>query len=500
MWKKLKSGSDIRGIAVADTAYGEITLTDEVISQIASAFVLFISEKTNKAPSELKIAVGHDSRISAERIKAAVISSLCEAGVTVADCSLATTPAMFMTTVDLGCDASVEITASHHPYYRNGLKFFTTDGGLTGEDIEAVLTYCENGKKAVSDIKGNVETVDYMSQYAAKLREMIKTEVRADDYEHPLAGFKLVVDAGNGVGGFYAEKVLAPLGADVSGSQFLDPDGYFPNHIPNPEDKAAMDSICARTKAENADLGIIFDTDVDRAGAVDCQGKEINRNRLVALAAAIALEGNDGGTIVTDSITSDGLRVFIEETLGGSHYRYRRGYNNVIGKAKELNSQGVNCPLAIETSGHAALRDNYFLDDGAYLITRIIIKMAQLRQKGSSVDELISALKEPVETKEIRIKIVEDDFRACGEAIINELEGFAVQSGFTIAPDNREGIRISFNEDKVCGWCLLRLSVHDPILPFNIESDTEGGVEIILSYLKEFFTRCKGIELSFLSE
>ena len=215
--------------------------------------------------------------------------------------------------------------------------------------------------------------------------------------------------------------MLSVLGADTEGSRFLNPDGMFPNHVPNPEDATAMASICEAVKESKADLGVIFDTDVDRGGAVDSKGNEINRNRLVAVAAAIALEGNDGGTIVTDSITSSGLKEFIENTLGGKHYRYRRGYKNVIDKALELNAQDINCPLAIETSGHAAMRENYFLDDGAYLCTKIIIKMAQLRKEGKDLDELTSALKEPVESKEIRFKITEKDFRACGIKIIADL-------------------------------------------------------------------------------
>ena len=129
-----------------------------------------------------------------------------------------------------------------------------------------------------------------MQQYSAHLRQMIQKGVNAEDYEHPLKGFHIVVDAGNGAGGFYAKDVLEPLGADVSGSQFLDPDGRFPNHIPNPENADAMASVCKATVAAKADMGVIFDTDVDRGGAVDQSGEEINRNRLVAIASAIALE------------------------------------------------------------------------------------------------------------------------------------------------------------------------------------------------------------------
>ncbi len=138
-----------------------------------------------------------------------------------------------------------------------------------------------------------------------------------------------------------------------------------------------MRSICAAVKKNHADLGIIFDTDVDRAGCVGADGEEINRNRLIALAAYMVSGEKGGVTVVTDSVTSDGLHEYLENTLGDTHYRYRSGYKNVINKALELCRNGIDCPLAIETSGHAALRENYFLDDGAYLVTKIVIELAR---------------------------------------------------------------------------------------------------------------------------
>lgn len=495
-YKQFKSGTDIRGVASEGVEGQPVNLTDDVVAKMADGFVLWLSKKVSKAPAALTISIGRDSRISGPHIVAICSERFKRCGATVLDCSLASTPSMFMTTVDLGCDGALQITASHHPFNRNGLKFFTREGGLEGSDIEAILEYAQNGESPAESGYGEIRKVDYMTDYAKGLCEKIKSEVNAEDYDHPLKGFKIVVDAGNGAGGFYADKVLAVLGADTTGSRYLDPDGMFPNHIPNPEDATAMASICEAVKEANADLGVIFDTDVDRGGAVDNKGNEINRNRLVAVAAAIALEGNEGGTIVTDSITSSGLKEFIEDTLGGKHYRYRRGYKNVIDKALELNAQGINCPLAIETSGHAAMKENYFLDDGAYLCTKIIIKAAQLRKEGKELDELTAALKEPVESKEVRFKILESDFRACGEKIINDLTAYAMAQGdWNVANDNREGIRVSFDKDNGDGWFLLRLSVHDPIMPLNIESDSVGGVEIIYNKLNEFLKTTSGLEL-----
>ncbi len=489
----LKSGSDIRGTAADGVPGEEIQLTDEAIFDLTVGFCKWLKE--NNYTKNNKIAVGHDSRISAERIKNAVISALGEFDYDVFDCSYASTPAMFMTTVDLDCVASVQITASHHPFNKNGLKFFTENGGLNSSDIERITelasdNYDRNYKEA------NVVSIDYMSKYAERLRNMIKDCVKAENYEKPLEGYKIIVDAGNGVGGFYATDVLAPLGADINGSCYLEKDGMFPNHAPNPENKEAMAYVCKATTNANADLGIIFDTDVDRAGCVDEHGKEINRNRLVALAALIALEGNEGGTIVTDSVTSVGLTKFINETLGGVHYRFKRGYRNVINEQLRLQSEGVNCPLAIETSGHAAFRENYYLDDGAYLITKIIIKMAQMGKEGKKLDSLISSLSDPKEEKELRFKIKTENFKDYGNAVIAKLEQYAESENWRIADDSREGIRIYFDSAEENGWLLLRLSVHDPIMPLNIESDTEGGVKAIALKFKKFLDKCELLDIS----
>lgn len=484
-YKTLKSGTDIRGVA-SEGGGAPINLTDEVIERIAAGFLVWCEKHLNKLAAGMKIAVGHDSRISADRISAALCRVFTACGVSVSDCGLASTPSMFMATLELPCDCSVQITASHHPFYRNGLKFFTPNGGLDSPDISEILEYAEMGTTPAKAEGGSVTPVNYMVQYAENLREMIKKGVGAADYEHPLKGFKIVVDAGNGAGGFYATDVLQPLGADIASSQFLDPDGRFPNHIPNPENAEAMASVCAATVNAGADLGVIFDTDVDRGGAVDSRGEEINRNRLVAIASAIALEGNAGGTIVTDSITSDGLKTYIETTLGGKHHRFKRGYKNVINEAVRLNAEGINCPLAIETSGHAALRENYFLDDGAYLVTKIIIKAAQLRRNGQSLDSMIADLQEAVGEKELRFPITAADFRPVGEKLIADLEAYAHANNWAVAPDNREGIRISFPAGEGDGWFLLRMSVHDPILPLNLESNSEGGVKVLAQKLLTF--------------
>jgi len=487
---ELKSGSDIRGTAVGE----KNQLTDEVVRKLALAFSVLLSEKTGKETASLSIAIGHDVRISSERIKNAAVAAFTDRGVTVYDCGLSSTPAMFMTTLKLPIDGAVQITASHHPYDKNGLKYFTKEGGLSGKDIERIIKTAESLPETMVKAEGKIIKTDFMKDYAADLRKMIIAGLPGGG-DKPLSGLKIVVDAGNGVGGFYAYDVLEPLGADISGSQFLEPDGYFPNHTPNPENADAIKSVSEATVKAKADLGIIFDTDVDRAACVDESGEEINRNRLVALASAIALKDNEGGTIVTDSVTSDGLKKFIENKLKGKHHRFKRGYKNVIDEAIRLNNEGINAPLAIETSGHAAFRENYFLDDGAYLITKIIILMSSLKKEGKTLLSVISDLEEPAEAKEIRIGIKESDFKSYGEKVISDLIALAEKNAnWKLADDNYEGVRVSVNGGE--GWFLLRLSVHDPLLVLNLESAKKGCIPKYAEEIKTFFEQYPSLDLS----
>ena len=488
-WKGFKSGTDIRGYGCIHTD-DPLYLGDEVVSRMAKAFAVWLGKRTGK--TALTVSVGHDSRVSSERIDSAVTKSLLEMGVQVRSCGMASTPAMFMTTVTLPCDGAVQITASHHPMDKNGLKFFTPDGGLEGGDIAELLTLAEANAFTIADVPAKAETVDFMATYASMLRKQICDGIGKGD--KPLAGYRIAVDAGNGVGGFYARDVLAPLGADVSGSRFLEPDGTFPNHPANPEDKGAMAMAAEATVQSGADLGIIFDTDVDRAGCVDANGVEINRNRLVALASAIALETCPGGTIVTDSVTSDGLASFIA-AHGGKHLRFKRGYKNVIDKMIELNKAGEPCPLAMETSGHAAFRDNYNLDDGAYLMTQIVIRMAKTGKE--NLFSMLDGLAVPKEEAEVRFRILESDFRAFGEAFIRDWTAFAgAKTGYTAAADNYEGIRFSTGKAAGDGWILVRLSVHDPVIVINTESNTEGGTRQMLETLYAFSKDRDGLDIS----
>lgn len=507
-FKKLQNGSDIRGIAVEGVEGETVNLTEPAVEAIAAGFAKFIASKIPEGKEgPLRVSVGHDSRISADAMKAAVARGLASQGAEVVTYGLASTPAMFNSTVtvseELLCptDGAIMITASHLPFNRNGLKFFTSSGGANKSDITAILGYASDfyttmspetvtvNQKKASEV---TKSVDYMQQYASDLVAAVRRG--ANGVERPLEGFHIVVDAGNGAGGFFAGSVLEPLGANTEGSQFLDPDGMFPNHIPNPEDKKAMSMITQAVLDSKADLGIIFDTDVDRAAAVDSSGEELNRNRLIALMAALVLEEHPGTTVVTDSVTSDGLSEFIEKKLGGKHLRFKRGYKNVIDEGIRLNKAGEECYLAIETSGHGALKENRWLDDGAYLMVKLLIKLAAASTagegKGSKVlTSLIEELTEAAVSDEVRFKIDQGHpdipaggFREYGEKVLAALDAeLSSSTELKKAPVNHEGVRVS----GYGGWFLLRLSLHDPVLPLNIEAPSrEESVKLAEAVLK----------------
>lgn len=521
-FKKLQNGSDIRGVAIETEGGKPVNLTQNSVVRIGAAFALFAADRANKPASELRIAIGRDSRLSGEQLTVWLADGIASVGANAYDGGLASTPAMFMCCVnELHFDAGIMVTASHLPMERNGMKFFTAiAGGLEKADITAILASAEEAAFPIAAQRGQCGTVDVMTPYVNGLKEKILSALGCAKEEKPFSGLKIVVDAGNGAGGFFAERLLEPLGADITGSRFLEPDGRFPNHQPNPENADAMRSICDAVTETGADFGIIFDTDVDRAGAVlpsDGGVIALDRNRLIALMTAILVRQYGPITVVTDSITSTGLTDFIN-SLGCRHHRFKRGYRNVINEAKRLlaleeaakkakeetdaefanailanailadaifaNAIFANAILAMETSGHGALRENYFLDDGAYIIVKLLVALVEARREGKTLNELIANLKEPCESAEARLNVLLDDTADYTAAVLETVEKhFSSLPGFEIVQPNYEGVRVNADETHGNGWFLVRRSLHDPLMPCNIESNSVGGMRLIAAEL-----------------
>eukprot|EP00898_Chlorokybus_atmophyticus_P004939 jgi/Chlat1/5446/Chrsp36S05444 len=507
-YKHLQNGSDVRGVAVEGVPNQPVNLTPESAGHIARGYIGWLREKrraqSGKASEQqLKVSVGNDPRISGPALKDAVVKGLTSLGVHVTDFALCTTPAMFMSTVTeaWNYDGAIMLTASHLPYNRNGLKFFTPEGGTNKGDISDILKRAAASSVELPSLlekqppSSLVDERDFLPVYAKQLQDVIKKGINhPTNYDRPLEGFHILVDAGNGSGGFIADAVLQPLGADTTGSQFLDPDGSFPNHVPNPEDKKAIEMTKEAVLKHKADLGIVLDTDVDRSGCVDFDGSELNRNYLIGVLATIVLKENPGATIVSDSVVSNGLIKFVAEQ-GGTLLRYRKGYKNIIDKGIELNKQGVDVPLMVETSGHGAMRENYFLDDGAYLALKLVVEMVRRSLAGQGrIGEAIATMQSPADETEVRLNMIpRPDFQSPGGAIVAAFRDFAASGKLPhwhLEDENYEGWRVRVDEgDGKEGWVLLRQSLHDPLLPLNVESDVANGCSAIIKDLYDNFLR-----------
>lgn len=478
-WEDLKCGGAVRGAAEQDGPDG---LTDEAVRRVMDGFVLWLSEKAGKAPAQLRVSVGHDPRPSAGRIQRAAVEALRRAGVHVLLCHLVPSPALFSATARLGCAAAVQITGGNGPASRNGLLFFTRAGVPGDSDMEAILQHAQAGDAPAAG-EGAVEDADCMAAYSARLRGVLCGGLPAPD-GRPLAGLHVVVDAGNGAGGFFAADVLAPLGADLSGSQFLEPDGAFPNHAPDPADGAARASLRRAVKRARADLGILFDTDAGSIGVVDGAGRDISGCRLAALAIAVCLGEHPGATVATDPVMGDGLRAFIEDVCGGRQRRFRCGLRHVAAQARRLNAAGTDCPLAVMADGRAALRENGFLCDGAYLAAKLLAQLVRLRRGGGGLADLLRGLPEPAEWADLRLPVQAEDFQAASAEILQSLRQCAShQPHWRLDPGVCEGVRIRFDARAGDGWAMLRAGTRGHAMPLHIESNLVSGVQLIASQL-----------------
>lgn len=171
-----------------------------------------------------------------------------------------------------------------------------------------------------------------------------------------------------------------------------------------------------------------------------------------------------------------------------------RGYKNVINKCKELNAEGIISPLAMETSGHGCLKENYYLDDGAYLAVKLVIAVAKAKREGKTIDHFIANLCTEYADREVRFPILTDDFHAYGTSVLETFKKRALQSGFEL-PKSYEGIRIRFSG--VCtGWMLLRASLHDPVMVLNLEGHTPRDLEIITGIAQSLVEGFDKLDLS----
>jgi phosphomannomutase len=473
----------------------------------------------------ITIVLGQDPRTHGMRLIDALArgaeSRLPDGGMRIVYTGIATTPACAAFCRILNkADAAVMVTASHLPGDRNGLKLYTAAAsGMTREDITELgvraMVHVEalyaDGVLPPSSGHDSVfcsEWVDWMPLYADTLQQAVIREVCGDNNDAdssiatdlPLQGLKIVLNPGNGAGGFF-QTVLENLGADCTCSIHLEPDGMFPNGVPNPENQRMILETLQTCQEVQADLGIMLDTDADRCGFVVPRTvmqdattgattnrfdyEALNRNRLIALLGVVFARSYPGSTVVTDSVTSEGLTTFLQGTLGLKHVRYLKGYANVINKAKELTESGkANAALAIETSGHCAMKENDYLDDGTYTAVKIVSLLARERAAGTaSLLDLIRDMPEMAEIWELRCPTIDQSLETTREvfdfcalamerACDDSNQDLAAQA-WEIDTDNLEGIRIRTGNG---GFMMLRKSLHDPIISLQIEGRSKQEV------------------------
>ena len=535
--RQLKSGSDIRGAFCDHLRVGSIfnvlhatdqstlpPLTPLAAYCFGSSFAETVkTQLPNK--EEIKICIGVDPRPHGVRLADSFARGIESVdGAKAVFNGLATTPSMsHFCQADL-CDGGAMITASHLPEDRNGIKLFTKQGGFTKADIDTLISgaihvghhWHDFGIIPPASGHGAVdcEHVDFMPHYRERLRQAIINEVGTDD-DKPLDGLKIVVNAGNGSGYFFNE-ILHALGADVSNSLYLSPDGTFPSGVPNPENRDMIEETKARCKECQADIGILFDTDADRSGFILPRGSDyepLNRNRLIALLSVIFSISSPGCTIVTDSVTSEGLAKFLTDDLGLKHSRYLKGYANVINKAIEITESGQgNAEMAIETSGHCAMKENGYLDDGTYTAVKIVGLLARnMNDNGrsdASLLDLIASLDEKAEENELRMPVIDGTLTSTQSlfdqfaSLIEDAASTGRFSDWDLDTQNLEGVRVRIGDG---GFFMFRKSLHDPLVSLQVEGDSVKEVKAkvigpILSMLAENEIIGSGLDISVLQK
>ncbi|HDQ45458.1 MAG TPA: phosphomannomutase/phosphoglucomutase, partial [bacterium] len=332
---------DIRGIADTD-------LNDEAVTRIGQAYGTLMARRGHR-----KIAVGRDVRLTSERIQDAITRGVTSAGIDVVQIGQVTTPITYFSIVHLNLDGSVMVTGSHNPIEYNGLKMNEGLMSVYGQDIQEILRLIQT--EDLENGQGTVTQMDVVPAYKAMLKERIRLH----------RSFKVVIDAGNGTAGPVAPEVLRELGCEVI-CMYCEPDGRFPNHLPDPTVLEYIQDLRDRVVAEGADIGLGYDGDSDRIGVVDHLGRVIFADQIIALLARDVLSRHKGAEILFDVKCSQMLPEEIEKA-GGRPVMWKTGHSLLKAKMQE-----TGAPFAGEMSGHIFFKDGFFgFDDGIYVSFRL---------------------------------------------------------------------------------------------------------------------------------
>ena len=440
---------DIRGVVGRD-------LTDEAVYDVARATGTFF-----KSRGASRVSLGRDARESSPRFRDIMIRGLNETGCDVVDIGMVPTPLLYFSLFSEDVDAGVMITGSHNPADNNGFKICLDKSTIFGEQISEIKRIALSRSFVTGE--GKSEERDIVAKYRELILSNIKLGVRR---------LKVVVDAGNGMGGFISAPLFREMGCDVV-ELFCEPDSRFPNHHPDPTVIENMRFAIDAVKEHNADLAIAFDGDADRIGVVDETGRVIWGDQLMVLFSREILKTRPGATFIAEVKCSQVLFDDIRRH-GGNAIMWKVGHSLIKARMKE-----TGAALAGEMSGHIFFADRYFgYDDALYAGARLL---EILSGTNAPLSSLLEDLPQTIVTPEIRrdcpdekkfdaVRALTEEFKRTNEVI------------------DIDGARILFDH----GWGLVRASNTQPVIVLRFEADSEAHLAEIQSQVEQRLSRLIG--------
>ena len=435
---------DIRGI-VGKTLHGDDAYA------IGRVFGTIVASRGGRT-----VAVGYDGRLSSPDLEPRLVQGLVDSGMEVLRIGRGPTPMLYFAGVSLQTDGGIMVTGSHNPPDYNGFKMVLANKPFYGKAIQEIGARAASGD-VVPEAEGSQRSVDISADYWARL---------LSDWDGGDRLLKVVWDNGNGAAGEVLQRLVAALPGEhtVLNGEI---DGHFPAHHPDPTVPKNLVQLIAEVRARGADIGIAFDGDADRIGAVDDTGNILAGDQLLVILARDVLRDHPGATIIADVKAS---QILFDEVAkaGGTPLMWRTGHSLIKAKMAEIGS-----PLAGEMSGHIFFADKWYgFDDALYAAIRLLGIVARHEGKLSAVRD---ALPHVLNTPELRFDC--DDLRKF--AVIEEVAARLKQEGATVS--DIDGVRVSTAD----GWWLLRASNTQAVLVARVEAKTEHG----LARLKDALAR-----------
>ncbi len=414
---------------------------DQLTAHDATRIGMAIGTYLQRHFHQSRVLIGYDMRDSSGDLLSKLIAGLKYSGCDTYDIGLASTPVLYWSAFRTGM-AGVMITASHLGKEYNGFKIVAGRVPIFGAAIQTIRQLVEDDDFDSSPAE-RFQLLDVNKSYLAYLAMCYRPVKRK---------LKVVVDAGNGMGGLYAPTLLTTLGHNVI-PMYIEPDGNFPNHHPNPEKAENVADLAAKVREIGADVGLAFDGDADRVGVVDEHGQLISADKVMAWLATDVIPRNPGATFVGDVLSSQVVFDVVEQN-GGKAILWQSGHARVKSKMQE-----VAAILGGESSGHMFFGDRYYgFDDGVYAAGRVVELLAQ---DELSLSAHIATLPHMFTTPEYRPHCPEEM-----KTII--IDGVKKLLGEVPMVDV-DGLRVLFPE----GWGLLRPSGTEPVLSLRFEARTE---------------------------